>query len=274
LDLGNEWQFERVDGAGNRLGLEQFVVVGDTTLEGEDYSTYIRRSYSATGELDTVHTCAARTWVNFDSGGPIVSAVSVSLEGGSYGDCQVDDCFPAPASPLYSFEGGGTIEVGGQSYSVEGTARGLSIVQEPGGTFKIWRSYNALDVGPYLCTYTLNNEIRRRFLLQYAEIDGNIYGVPTTSNVSNGPPAHSFEAAAYPNPFASDLRVTVRGAVGPVAVELFDVLGRRVAQAIAHVGGEEQVVEVAASPHLPVGLYVVRIREVNGNVVTVRVTKM
>lgn len=276
LALGNEWQFEQVDGAGNPLGgVEQFVVVGDTTLGEDDYFTYVRRSYDATGAPGAVATCAARTVTAVYSGRLTVTADVVPLGESDYSDCELDQCFPDPISVLTHFESGGSVEVGGQVYAVEATIWVGDGSFDPGGHTQSWWSYNALDIGPYLCTYEVNHGVRRHTLLQYAKIGGDEYGATAVGNEPGAPLLSSLGVAAYPNPFASDLKVAIRGAAGPVTVELVDLLGRSVATTRATLrSGEAGVLDIVVPPRLPTGLYVVRVRGADGGDVAVPVVKM
>lgn len=278
LDAGNEWHFERYDDAGNPVGVDQFVVTGDTVLEGNVYAVYRKKSFEvqaapSPGGAYNEHVCASRVVVS--GGATEVDAEVVPLDGSRWSECQTYDCFPRPANELSMFEVGTTIiSVAGQAYRVEATAWGGTMGVEPGGDTQTWETYSAYDIGPYLCEYKYNNQVRRRTRLQYANIGGKVYGRPTTDSEPTGPLGGSFGVSVYPNPFKDDLYLTISGAAGLVNIEVFDVLGQLVAKTNrVQFGFEPQDIEVNIPTRLPAGTYMVRVSN-SGNVAAVLMTKM
>lgn len=262
LAPGNEWQFMRAYGTDPPSGVvERFVVTGDTLLGSDVYSVYERTSFSTTGEAFASYLCAARTraYAN-QNGDSVVTADVVPLGDSEHGDCSYQDCFPQPIVPLRIVEDASTISIGGRSYVVESTIRSGSGGQGPGGYSTGQWCYNALHIGPYLCTYEVNDEIQRRTILQYVEVGGEVYGASAVNTEATIPPSAFFSVTAYPNPFTSELRLTIPTAGGSVMIEFLDVLGRTILERdVVSFRGKAPVVVLPVPHNFPPGLYIIQV---------------
>ena len=103
--------------------------------------------------------------------------------------------------------------------------------------------------------------------LAYARVGGVTVGTAVVSREAP-PEAAALALAAHPSPTAGPLAVTLAGARGPVLLEAFDALGRRV---LARTVAPEARAEVDASGWAP-GLYVLR-ATAGGAMATVRVVR-
>lgn len=103
----------------------------------------------------------------------------------------------------------------------------------------------------------------RRETLSYARVGGVVYGASAVAGEADAA-GEAFALAVGPNPSAGAFRVSVSGTDGPVEVEVFDTLGRRVARGTG--GGFAFAPESA-------GVYIVRATDASGRTVTRHVVR-
>ncbi len=98
-----------------------------------------------------------------------------------------------------------------------------------------------------------------------------LIAIPVTATVGVAPPAApAFALRVAPNPAHGVADVTWSGAVGPVALDVLDARGRRVASGNGGAAGHWSWTSKRVNGALPSGVYFVRARDSEGGVVTER----
>lgn len=184
-----------------------------------------------------------------------------------YYDLRVDfgDSVQVSSSPdfFYQVTGGydQPVDISGQTYHPP------ALKNFDGGL--IWEGY-AIDIG---LLYSQNLWGPR---LTYASVDGTEYGIsrnPVHTSVESVLPANLQLDGPFPNPTrgSATFLISVRRA-GPVELEAFDMLGRRIWRSrISAAGSDRQPVDIAVD-NWPTGTYFVRLSTEGGQSISRSIT--
>ncbi len=269
LEVGNRWEYLYLYAPGapwpqpspppEPVAYWRWTVVDETVVGGEPAFTVRRETYSLTGAPGAVTTMTVR----YDEAqARIVASESSILD---YLWCRMDE----------PFHGGSCTSGVGYGEPVLGTT---TAVKENYGAVTGMRYRFAADVGllRYYMLYQKGNA-QEDVQLQFAHVGGRSYGtpVPVLPVVVASEPEHeapAFSLSAMPNPTTGPLALSLTvPAAGPVAVEAFDALGRRVYHAEEELTAGEHTLVLDASAWVS-GPYVVRAGS-GGGTASVRIVR-
>ena len=254
LHVGNEWVWQqfysRSDDLPGSTSYLRVRITGDTTLDGEPARVAECEKFDATGANVLVTATLAL---------PIADDVPpVALEG-SVSTCNVPLTSPGSLIPVWQVpEPLPDVEVGAETYAMGAIMQSSTNAQGSGGARYMETIFWGDRLGLYF--YELDHRTHwasgytlfiHKLYLDYAVVDGEVFGASPVPTASEAPPEQPAAGLrAYPSPALNE--VAIAGASGEVAV--FDLLGRRVAQAEASPGQPVQL-DVSA---WPAGLYIAR----------------
>ncbi len=275
LQVGNQWQYVEANHQPTTpvaFQLHAYSITEEVVIGGEMYSVLTRQDLSPDGApTSPVRHCAtSRT----------VGDAPAAATGLPDYDCSYFDVLSVPAphtSGPTTVTANVTLDISGQPVVVDSTLWFGTSSQGSGGAFgytsavratgigyvswRIWGSRHWVDrcvTNPSECQYDT------RWSLAYTRLGGVVYGAPIVADETTPEPSRSFAVSAFPNPSASDVTVTTAGASGSVAFDVFDALGRRVAQG----AGPGFTFQAAA-----VGVYTIRATDTEGQTATTRVVR-
>ena len=261
---GNEWHYKVMDGSGAFKGYEVFEAVRDTTIAGLEYTILDRKSFSSTKLLTKTASCAVHITLMENDYFPIEEL---------NGNCQLHDCFPRPLFSLYRFDygPGGAVKIGNLDYTVEAKTQVSSGGCGSGGCCCMsWFVSVAADIGPYDCLTAngipSNLDPIFHTVLDYANIGGNEYGIRVVSlEKSDFGGNEIILERLYPNPFESDFTVEIQAEpTSALEITLFDVLGRLVNRETTTTASNGRLSYRFDRDDLTTGVYVLRIRNSEG----------
>ena len=239
LAVGNRWEYRLVNLDGFR-GFRRSTVVRDTIIDGVTWKILRQESFIN----PTTQTSVAESLVRFD---PVTANLTYRAPTGSTQPayfCRLDVDLTGDGTGLCS--GNVTYTKRTQTAPPGVTTTVLTLPTAFGET--------QVAAGLGLVFSAIEGS---ETTLVFARIDGETFGTPVAGEVDAAPMA-AFALTAAPNPTAGPLSLALTlPAAQTVAVEAFDVLGRRVWQQRAALGAGPQTVAVDASAWAP-GVYVVR----------------
>lgn len=234
-------------------------VVRDTVVEGEPYVVV-----SDERVVDGRPAEAHRHVVRYDRPS---SRVVAWTDGGGRSVSSLSPCpLALPDDALVTCDEGGLPWRAGEdagplpSLGMEAPVRNRSFASTLGFSFYVL----AEGIGP-----VLYSDARSFLRLTYARVGGKEHGAAA----SPLPPPP--EADLWPNPTAGD--VTLRYSPpepGPVTADVYDALGRRVAEAPLPPGPGPRTARLNVPSALPPGAYVVRVRAPSGVVAVARFVRI
>ena len=185
----------------------------------------------------------------------------------------------SPAIVLTDVSPGGSVEVGGVTYPVDGTAESGYVENCGSGqmTCTYARRYGT-DIGPYYAEYSrvraqpqLVSEVLT-FTLVYAEVDGAEYGDLSFATFAEpAAPAVGASVVAFPNPSRGTLGLRLSGLwLDRVDLEVYDVLGRLVWRGGQSASAPFSVDLRGVGP----GSYTVRVRDRSGTMASARIVQL
>lgn len=248
LEVGNTWEYER---AGLIEGYERRSIVGDTMIAGVNYFLYRVEYFALDGTpTDPAQTVPLRidptTHALRSAGGDPNDLAGLFLTTCPLDSDYFDELFDCPGSAVVLTSGGPeTVHIGEDSLET-------SLKYFDDNSREVLGLY-AADVG-FLGFLMRTGQLS----LVYAHVDGTTYGDPIP--VSNAPPpapAGALRLSVSPNPSSGPVAVRAElDSSGPVLVEAWDALGRRVfSQASVRAAGRIAI-DLPADGWAP-GLYVV-----------------
>lgn len=266
---GNRWEYrvENIQGSSAPGAYLQFWVDGDTTVEGTAYS----RLHLKRADVEGRELARSAYGVRLKEDGRVAIL--------PLGDSNSPDFIPlaeytADSNPAT------TVTIGEQDYDVTGTGFWSFCSASTGGAGGCEKYLWAADIGAYFFEEQHHYEYWRGLPssqweahLIYARIGDDVYGVSVlpTEHPPEQPVRDVLITAAYPNPFYDNIRVLLGAtARGPVRIELFDLLGRRVA---AFEEQSQRGPVLVAAPEGPAGVYFVRVTDTSGRSATRKVVR-
>lgn len=240
-------------------------VTGDVTVEGEVRARVRVEVYNQPGQEPT---CVADYGVWFDAAMRRVQVVPV--EGAcsiAFGDTELLPLVNEPPTA-------GVVQIGGVQYEV----MTLDAYVEEAFSDHFYTFASAIGfVGgseSYHLTGSSFTEITA-YSLQYAEVDGEVYGTMPVANEDEVVPYAFALGAAYPNPFrlVTTLSLSIP-APEAVTVEVFDVLGRHVLErdlGVQPSGTQPVTLDLSA---VPPGVYFARATTASGQQATRRIVRI
>lgn len=271
LDIGDNWTYRLSeescafdDCTTDFEGYERRTVIADTVVEGISWSVLRLERLDLDGETILTDRCLARVT---DEG--TVEWAQIT------GECAVYERLLS-VWELAQWDFGqapDTIEVGDTSYEVE-ASRYYDVSASPGAAL-VWA---AADVGVYKHSGSRGPDQTRELWngrLVHAEVGGVTYGQNPVANEAGAVAGRFVLGSIYPNPARGGVAVTLAlPQPETVALEAFDVLGRRVLRRDlgAQPAGESR--HQLDLSRLPAGLYVVRATTASGETAVQRVTKV
>ena len=256
LHVGNEWVYE---------GEYYYSADGSVTERQWYFVVRIASETTLSGEPSRIAECIEMD----ETGTQVLSVAEMNVPVG-YGQPVTVSGDPGGCGELFSPIIGSSsgneadIEIGGISYAV-GSISGYSNQGGPGsggsgGTSRAifaesigLVSYRSTSYRAFPPSYSSSTE----YTLAYAAIDGDVYGTSSVATEEAAPGVVASRLRAYPSPAAT--AVTIESG-DQADVEIFDLLGRRMAQ-VETASGQPIRLDVSA---WPTGLYVARVLTADG----------
>lgn len=278
LQVGNRWEYVEADHYATPprpYRLHVYAVTGDIQIGGETYFVLTGRDFTPAGtpEGPLRHCATSRAAGDAPAGTTGLPDYDCSY----FGVMRV----PAPhTSGPTTVTANVTLDISGQSVTVDSTLGFSTSSQGSGGAYGYTSTIRATGIG--YVSYRSSGERHAQFCndpgepscsydtrwsLAYARLGNVVYGAAVVAGESAATPSPSFTLSASPNPFTSEVSVTATGASGPVAVDVYDALGRRVAGSVVEGGAPFGFRPSAA------GVYVVRAHDAAGRTATRRVVR-
>ncbi len=266
MAVGNVWQYSVTNTILSTFDYHVFNVARDTSINGDRYFIVNRESFDERKVFKSKATCAV-----FPEGGPWWQDLT--------GQCQPTGCFPVYGLGLDHFINGlpGEAEIGGYDYEFELLSSPSSGGCGPGGRGCMALYLKAAsDLGLYSCISTRFGtsypavDTVETAILDYAKIDGREYGTPVVSTgiIPQTGAGRSFKGP-FPNPFSTEFVLEIEEVQGSVLhVEIIDALGRFVNTETLIVPRQGSLRHTVDGADWPRGVYLIRIRDAYGAMVT------
>ena len=268
LEVGNEWTYQSFSLSG--LGAyHELRVSRDTTVAGIPLVLLEKWDVSIDGSPYSWAGCGIGT----DEYGRY-SVYFVLPEGADQYACTVENHL-FRVDQINNIQYPEYIEIGGTQYAVSSTGS-FGSGSSQGGIFYSSNWRYGEDIGFLDKTSSRDSEIVSGVRLIHARVGEVEYGSRPFPTSTETPTLEStLSVDVYPNPFSSESRLAIQGASGPVTVDVFDAVGRRVSRAVV---SEAAVVSKAGMDLPPVpdvaGVYVVRVVDAVGRVASCRITRL
>jgi hypothetical protein len=284
LHVGDEWQYDveayYYDYCRPCRYQEVRRVVGTAVVEGWEYAV-VRTQTHNVPTMPNPPGPGGTFYVRFDP----AAATPVYYGGGQEhpvdgGGCRLDEAFPAPPDTSRAI----TCPDHPDDPWLPATVRGGYDLPLPFGgdaTQKAFRypygfaqqqAVYAAGIGLLAGGGYYEIDLGEFMTLRYARVDGVTYGSPVVAGDTGSEPRRPLSLAATPNPTAGPLTLALDfPAAGPVVVEVFDALGRRVYRREATLPAGAHALDLDASAWAP-GAYVVRVTA-SGAAAAVRVVR-
>jgi hypothetical protein len=262
LHLGDEWQSQVEVQLPNACipachYAERRVVTDTVIIEGRTYFRLLVRTYDVPGMPNPPPDSTSR-YFRFDTAAAApVHYVSQDwyFDGGG---CRLDEAFPGPADsasgrPITCPSGPGTV---------------FGAPASAGSIFGAEKAFTYFTFGWQWAQYQAGLGLLRgggceggcyEEVLAYARVAGMEFGAPIIVGTEDGPGVSGpLRLIASPNPTDGVFTLAIRaGVAGPLTVEAFDILGRRVHRERVEGHAGAQAVRLDASSWVS-GVYVVR----------------